>query len=375
MKKGIKAISLALATAAILTSAASAADIWKHQSHHEDSHDSSTIACNTPASTTTSTGSDKTVFTAGKNGLVPASKQADPSDTATVFVDGCPSSAPKTCTPAYTVPKSIYCSDLWGATYYSRDNAKKALEEYFAENTYDMHMDEGQEKTFCSNAYFYSSDPETVYYDKKSGTLVANQSGTAHIYVFTEGGVPFFKLNVYVARDFTHHETAATLNIVPDSWRLEVGDTTGFTITASDGKTYDDIVLKIASGSDKAKIGQISGKLTAEENGAVIVHAYSKTYSSVTGDALIYIGPYTNAITDDGWNWSNNKDCITVNKWCPSTDWCGDYYSCLNGWIRSAEGILIPVIKVMDVTVNDYGETYNTSAILTGTANYINLLR
>ncbi len=376
MKKGIKTLSLALAVVSLMASSVSAGGILKHQDIHNHHNNSSSRV------TTTTTSGEKNkspIFTTGKNGLVPASKTASPNDPATILVDGCRKNPAKHyCNPVYptcTAKKNIYCSDLWGAKYYSRSDAKKALEEYFAENTYDMYMDEGQEKTFCSNAYFYSSDPETVYYDKKAGTLVANQSGTAHIYVYTEGGVPFFKLNVYVARDFTHRETAATLNIVPDSWRLEVGDTTKFTITASDGKEYDDIVLEIAAGRDKAKLGQISGKLTAEENGAVVVHAYSQSHRSVTGDALIYIGPYTNAITDGGWSWSSGKDCISVNSWCSSADWCGDYYSCLNGWIKSAEGILIPIIKVMDVTVNDHGDIYDTSAILTGSMSYIDLLR
>ncbi len=399
MKKGIKTLSVALAALALMTSSVSAADIWKHQDFHkhDNHHDDCYITCPNCGEVITDydycgkyythhtycapSKSDGTVYVSGKYGLVPASDKADPRDPATIFVDGhhkgkvekdC---TPVYCEPTYTPGKNICKGDLWGAKYYSRTDAKKALEEYFAENTYDMYMYEGQEKTFCSDAYFYSSDPETVYYDYKSGTLVANKGGTAHIYVYTEGGVPFFKLNVYVDRDFYHKETPATLNIVPDSWRLEVGESTKLTITASDGKVYDDIVVKIASGKDKVKIGMVSGKLTAEENGAVVVHAYSKSHSSVNGDALIYIGPYTNAITDGGWKWTNNSGCISVDKWCPSTDWCGNKYSCVNGWIKSKEGILIPVIKVMDVTVNDKGETYDTTAVIPGSMSYIDLLR
>ena len=294
---------------------------------------------------------------------VPASDKADPYNPATIFVT-------KETQTEIKAPVFTSSCGLAGAKYYTRDDAKKALEEYFSANTCDIYMNVGQEKTFCDGAYFYSSDPDVVYYNYKTGTLVAENTGSAEVFVYTSGGVPIFKANVYVSRRLGATKVAPTLSITPDDWRPEIGDKIGFTVTASDGKTYDDIEIKITKGKDKATLTQVSHKLTAEKNGAVVVYAYSKSNPSICGEALVYIGPYEYSICDGYWNYG--KDCINVTKWY---DWCGDYYYYINGWIKSAEGIFIPVIKFSEAKVTDGEETKTSTVVTIGGASYADLIR
>ncbi len=262
---------------------------------------------------------------------------------------------------------------LSGAKYYSKSDAKDALEKYFKENSYDLYMTEGQEKTFCEDAYFYSTDPEVVYYDYRSGTLVAGKRGSADVYVYTTGGVPFFKLNVNIDRKTAGKKDYPTLDVVPDTWRLDIGETTEFTVTASDGKEYDDIEFSIRFGAKRATMTQVSHKLTAEKNGAVVVYAYSKSHPEISGETIIYIGSYEYTVLDG--YWSYGKNCINIKDWY--CDWYCDYdfYSYITGWIKSAEGIFIPVVKLRDAVVDDDGEKRETTIATVGTMTYLDLIR
>ena len=262
---------------------------------------------------------------------------------------------------------------LYGAKYYSKADAKDALEKYFKENSYDLYMTEGQEKTFCNDAYFYSTDTDVVYYDYRSDTLVAEENGTADVYVYTSGGIPFFKLHVTVDRKTAGKKDYPTLDVVPDSWRLDIGETTKFTVTASDGKEYDDLEFSVKFGAKRVSLTQVSHKLTAEKNGAVVVYVYSKSHPEICGETLIYVGPYEYTIRDG--YWSYDKDCICVKDWY--RDWyCdGDFRSYITGWVRSAEGIFIPVIKFANAVVDDNGEKRETTIAKVGTMSYIDLIR
>lgn len=300
-----------------------------------------------------------------KGNLVLNSVKGDPNDPGAIWVEN--ESFQKV-----PVTKKYPCkqpgdSIVIGGKYYTTANAKKELEKYFDENSYDMYFNAGDERTFCEGAYFYSTDTDVVYYDYKTGKLVANGVGSADVYVYTRGGVPFFRLDVSVGRK----STTPSLEVIPEKWHLDIGDTTTFKIVASDGKVYDDIQLSIWKGDDKATLGGQSGKLTAEKNGAVVIHASSKSNRDIYGDALVYIGDYTGAVTDGCWKKCDNG--IRVDKW--NYNVC-DFAGKINGWIKSADGIMIPVIKVEEATVVDKDGSEKESTVVTGgTVSVLDLLK
>lgn len=379
MKNSIKKISALLAAVSVMSLTAtsvSAGNIWKNGG-------STPVKCPTCGSIIDDCGektfpsyssSEKQIFVGTVTDYKPASTLADPKNPSTIFVSTEKEKYVSVKSPTIKTVYSGSCG-LRGAKYYSSSDAKKALDEYFSANSYDLYMTEGQEKTFCENAYFYSTDPDVVYYDYYSGTLVAEKSGSADVYVYTTGGIPFFKLHISVSRKWSSSKTYPTLSVVPDEWRLDIDETTEFTITASDGKTYDDIELTVLKGADKVSLTQISHKLTAEKNGAVVLYAYSKANPKICGEALIYIGPYEYSVYDGYWSYgyTGGYDCINVSKWYDCWSW--DYYTCISGWIKSAEGIFIPVIKVSDAVVIDNGEKRDTTILTIGSVSYADLIR
>lgn len=280
------------------------------------------------------------------------------------FVFSKPSGNKVTNKPSGTPIKTVFYNscDLIGGKFYSPEDAEELLEDYFEDNNYDLYLYEGEEQTLCEGAYFYSTDPDVVYYDYRTGKLVANGHGSADVYVYTTGGIPFFRFDVSVYRK-TNTVKPVTLDLIPDDWNLSVDDSTTFTVTASNGKTYDDITYSIWHGNDIARISQTTGKLSADKNGAVVVHAYSKSNPDVNGDALVFIGNIAGAVADGGWKYCDGG--IRVDSW--KDDICDYYYTSKNvcGWLKSAEGILIPVIKFEDAVVDKGGEKVETT-ILTG---------
>lgn len=369
MKNTAKALSFILAAVTITSSAAtmaSAGNIWKNED----------MLGNTPSVTEVQKNKDNKcttnhVFVGTSTKVVKASDHED----STIYTNKTTTET-KGCFAAKDdfVIKTTFRNPcgLYGAKYYSKADAKAYIEQYFNTNSYDVYMTEEQAKTFCKDAYYYSSDPDVVYYDYKTGTLVAGKSGTAEVYLYTKGGLPFFKLNVYVSRKFSNTKDNPTLNIVPDEWRLDIGDTTEFTVTASDGKTYDDIEFSVKLGANRVTLTQNTHKLTADKNGAVVVYAYSKSNPDICGETVLYVGQYEYAVQEGCWAY--DKDCIKINDWYCGWS-CDDYYSSITGWIKSVEGIFIPVIKLSDATVDRDGEKQDTVIARFDTIPYIDLIR
>lgn len=267
-------------------------------------------------------------------------------------------------------PKKYDYCDIIGGKYYSASDAKKELEKYFDDNSYDMYFQKGDERIFCKDAYYYSTDTDVVYFNYKTGKLVAKAVGSADVYVYTSGGVPIFRLDVTVDRSFDA-KGSPVLDVVPEDWRLEVGETTTFEIRASNGKVYDDIKYTIREGSDNARI-TTKGKLTAKRNGAVVVYAYSESNTNIYGEALVYIGSYTNAVKDGCWTKCDGG--IRVDKW--DNDIRDFYCSKVNGWIKSEDGIFIPVLKLEEVTiVDENGNVGETTILTSGQVSLYDLLK
>ncbi len=285
-------------------------------------------------------------------------------------------------TPVVTVKPSVVVkpgisvihpgySSIIGGKYYTIAEAKDYLAKYFEDNTYTLNMKEGETKIFEAGSYFISSNPEVAYYDYETSKVVANESGAADLYVCTNGGIPYFCLRVNVVNNYNvSKKESAYLKLDADEWQLAVGEKTTITATASDGKTYDDILFAVEFGGDSATVGARSGSFRADANGPVIVRAYSKSNPKVCGKALLFVGSYRNYIYDG--YWTVTDDGIRVNGW-GSTDVVVDYYSSIAGWIQAEEdGLLIPVVKKLNATNTEGDKT----TILTGTAvDYTDLLK
>lgn len=234
-----------------------------------------------------------------------------------------------------------------GGKYYSKKDAEKELAKFYEEHTYDFYMYRGDERTFCEGAYYVSSNNNVVYYDYKTESLVAKDSGSAYVYVYTKGGVPFFRLNVNVINK--PGSTYSTLELIPDEWHLDgVGDTTGFTVVTDGDWDADDFNFQIAHGQEIASITK-AGKLKVTGNGPIVVRVYLKGNPNVCGEALLYSGEYSTYLYDGYYKYDGGK--YYTSYWGHDYD-IGDLRGCyINGWIKSAEGIFIPVLKKSEATI------------------------
>jgi len=235
-----------------------------------------------------------------------------------------------------------------GGKYYSKKDAEKEIAKYFEDHTYDLDLYEGDERIFCEGAYFVSTDSDVVYYDYKEGRLVANDSGSASVYVYTKGGVPFFRLDVHVINKLG--SKYSILDLVPDKWQLEgKGDTTTFTVVTDGSYKAEDFYFTIAHGEEIASITK-SGKLTVDGNGPIVVRVALKSNPNICGEALLYSGEYVSSFYDGYYTSTGNK--YVTNYWGCDYD-IADFRDCsIKGWIKSQEGIFIPVLKKTEATID-----------------------
>ena len=258
--------------------------------------------------------------------------------------------------------KKIYKNEkpvtIKNGKYYSKKDAEKELKNYFDSHTYDLYLYEDDERIICDGAYFVSTDSDVIYYDYRTGRLVANDSGNASVYVYTNGGVPFFRLDVCV----TNHpgKNPTVVDLIADKWHLDgAGDTTTFTIK-SDKYEAEDFNFTISHGKDIASITK-DGKLTVTGNGPIVVSAIHKRYSNVCGETLIYAGEYVSAFHDGYYTYKDNK--YTTHYWGYDI---GDFRDCyINGWIKSTEGIFVPVLKKMVAPVVHTNGTVKDTIVVT----------
>ena len=262
---------------------------------------------------------------------------------------------------AAAVQKSIYKNEkpytINGGKYYTKQSAEKELQAYFNANSYDVVLYEGDERLYCDGAYFVSSDNKVVYYDYKTERLVANSSGTASVYVYTTGGVPFFRMDVQVVDLPSKNPTV--VDLVASDWHLEnVGETTTFTVKSS-VYSADKFNYSIAYGSDIATISK-DGKLTVKGSGPIVVRAWHKDYPQVYGETIVYAGKYVSSVYDGYYTCKNNN--YTTNYGGYDINDIRDCY--INGWIKSAEGIFVPVLKKSTGTIVREDGTKRESVIV-----------
>lgn len=264
---------------------------------------------------------------------------------------------------------------LAGGKYYSIADARAEIENYLSRNAYNLIMIEGERRTICTGAYYVSSNPSVAYFDTASGKLVANHNGSATVYVYTNGGVPIARLDVSVLVRTIFDQKNDILYVSTDAWNIGIEEATLCSVKSASGKTYNDILYKVIRGFDYGRVGEENGKISGKANGPVIVRAYSKSNPDVYGDVLVYVGSLTAAVFDGYWTTCPNG--IQVTSWgYDVSDYIAAQNAIVNGWIKSAEGIFIPVIRLTDaVRTNDDGTTEKTKVLYGDTLSYLDLLR
>ncbi len=251
------------------------------------------------------------------------------------------------------------CNIISGGKYFGIADAKAELLYYFKRNSSDFSMVKGESRYFCDGAYFYSDNTAVVAYNEETGTIDAKEVGTASVYVYTKGGIPFYRLDITVGEK-TAEKLPETLRIIPADKELKAGECTALTVTTSDGSVISNAALSIKAGAYAAYISY-NGKLVAEKNGVVVIHAESLSDPSVYGDCVVYIGGYRNAISSGYWT-----DCdggIHVDKWF--NGYFGNSFCKPSGWIKCTDGFMIPVLKLEDAGIVEPDGTIKDSTILT----------
>lgn len=241
-----------------------------------------------------------------------------------------------------------------GGKYFSVFDAKNELIEYFRKNCGDITMYKGESRVLCAGAYFYSDDTDVVIFNDKTGRLEAVGYGEASVYVYTKGGVPFYRFDVTVVKE----SIPETLTVKPESNYILIGETIDFTVIDENGKEVEDVKLSLVSGTSRAVFSPRTGKLTALKNGPIVVRAESKSDSSVYGECLIYIG-YRYSVSAD--NWFDCDGGIRVDKWFGDID---GSITKPSGWIKCTDGMLIPVLKLEEAPVVQPDGTVKDETVL-----------
>ncbi|MBE6599513.1 MAG: hypothetical protein E7638_08735 [Ruminococcaceae bacterium] len=242
-----------------------------------------------------------------------------------------------------------------GAKYYTATEAD--LTKFFDANSYSYFMEVGDIKVVAPGVVFYTSDASVVSVDSVKGALTAKAAGTASVYAYTEAGVPFLKLNITVRKPVVRCDK---LNICANKWYLNaIGAKTDFKVDCP--TKYTDIVYDIVYGKDLAEI--CDGKLVAKGYGPVVVRAYSKKYPTVYGDTFVYVGKYDAPVYDGYWH-TSGKD-VLINK-LPTKTWNKDTCT-LNGWIKTDDGIMLPVIKYTEAATKKAEGGKKDAVLATGT--------
>jgi len=253
----------------------------------------------------------------------------------------------------YTTSTLNYSVILGGKYYY---NADVEIQEYFKLNTYTINMKVGEEKLLSPDAMFYTQDGSVVGIDTKTGSLIAKGVGSTYVYAYTQEGLPFLRIAVNVGNVSS---VTTKLDLCADKWHLTtLGASTGFTLKCP--KQYNDIVFDIVYGRNNASF--VNGCLVAKAYGPVVVRAYSRSNPLICGETIVYVGKYQAPVYDGYW-YAHGND-IRVNE-CPFNIW-NTNNSYINGWIKTDEGILVPVVKIQNAEVIRNGETIATTIIAAG---------
>ncbi|MBQ7922954.1 MAG: hypothetical protein IJ325_10345 [Clostridia bacterium] len=262
-------------------------------------------------------------------------------------------------TPSYLFPtgSGLYNSSclLIGGKYYPAD--KISIKKFFENNTFELTMRKGQVHLMNTGYKMYSDNSKVVlcYNDDGNQILKAVDHGTANIYLYTNGGVPFLRLSITVEiNNKLFGKNSPVVDIQAADWNLsQIGDSTTISVFATEEYSKD-IVVKAVYG--KAVID--GNKVIADCNGPIVLMAYSEDTSAVCGFAVLYVGKYTASIIDGTWKPTSSGICGSY--WNPDL-WCEDGYA-VCGWIQMGN-IYIPVVKACDDDHTSHLPGFNTKPI------------
>lgn len=220
-----------------------------------------------------------------------------------------------------------------GGKYYPASQV--SVDKFFENNTYMLTMHYGEVQLFETGYKMYSADSSIAlcYNDGKNQVLEGKNLGKTYVYLYTNGGVPFLRLEVLVVGN-AYNTASGTIDVIPGIWKLDgYGSSTTLDVWAD--KKYDDITLSVAYGSAYIE----NGKVTANGDGPIVVVAYSKSKPEIQGYAVLYAGSYTSAIYNG--YWQNGNQGINCSYWNGNL-WADNSYT-ICGWVIVGKSY-IPVI-------------------------------
>ncbi len=380
MKKTLRSLALLLVAVTLASSAVSAAapsSIWKKATPSlicEECKCKKCI-CEEEKSVLESAGKNQYVVTADGTVLKPASSENYPLEDGTVLVESGVKLPTLPSKPSVKPVKPSAGTIISGGKYYPFGDSKLELGKYFEQNTYTMSMFAGQTRALATDAYLYTSDESVAYYDYANDCIVAKRPGDVYLYAYTKGGVPFFRLELEIYPNYIPGlKKADQLKVVTKDnvSTITPGASLALSVVSLDGVKYTDMEYLVMN--DNAEGVTIKdGVFTAKNAGAFLVRAYSKSNTKVYGDILILVSTYHSSILENGWKPSMGG--IVVDKWYGSIfENYQNWY--VSGWIQSAEGIFIPVVKYEDITVvDDDGNKTTVTIAKEEVKSYLQLLK
>lgn len=230
-----------------------------------------------------------------------------------------------------------------GAKYYPA--SKININKFFEKNTYMLNLKSGEVQLFETGYKMYSADSNVAlcYNDGKNQVLVAKNPGLTYVYLYTNGGVPFLRLEVLVSGT-AYNTQKGLIDVIPGNWKLDgYGSSTTLHVWAD--QEYNDITLAVVYGSAYIE----NGKVTATGNGPIVVKAYSKSKPEIQGYAVLYAGSYTSAIYNDSCTMNNQG--VSCGYW-NSNLWADTSYSyTICGWVIIGPSY-IPVLEKTSMTTS-----------------------
>ena len=250
--------------------------------------------------------------------------------------------------------------------FFTCANAKDEIAKYLAANTYQVSGLAGDSRSYGSGIYMVSENPRVASFNVKTGKLTANSFGSTKVYVYTLGGSPLACLDVAVRADICgglNHSDSLT--VTADNWNPAINEKVTLTVKSNSGKKYDDIRYRIMLGNPNILLNESTGAVTGYQEGLSVVRAYSKSDDNVYGDIFIFVGSMNAAVYDGYWN--TCKGGIQVSKW--GYDICDIFTRenlSIKGWIRSTNGLFLPIIGLVNAEVIQKDGTHAIRTILTG---------
>lgn len=254
---------------------------------------------------------------------------------------------------------------LNGWKYYSLNEAGEKLNKYFKRKSTSFYMTKGEQR-FFAGVYLLPADRTVLEYDEETCMLEAKASGSTEVYVYSEGGVPFYRFDITVVNETAVRKAPKDiLCVTPSSAAVKIGSDVTFKVSAvKNGTLPDELYYVIEDGSECGSIDRKTGKFTASGSGVAVIRAYDPMDVAVYGEAVVLVGPVTSAVSYYDIDCKSTKGSVVVKNF--STIW--KYYSYICGWIIGDDGYPVPVFRPIEATVEYPGGEKRDTKVLIGEA-------